>query len=44
MTHASVPIEERTKLGIADNFVRISVGVEDLEDLVADLARALDCI
>jgi cystathionine gamma-lyase len=44
MTHASVPIEERTKLGIADNLVRISVGVEDLEDLVADLARALDCI
>jgi cystathionine gamma-lyase len=44
MTHASVPIEERTKLGIADNFVRISVGVEDLEDLVADIARALDCI
>tara|TARA_B110000977_G_scaffold151820_1_gene192745 strand:+ start:261 stop:1418 length:1158 start_codon:yes stop_codon:yes gene_type:complete len=44
MTHASVPIEERTKLGIADNFVRISVGVEDLEDLVADLASALDCI
>ena len=44
MTHASVPIEERSKLGIADNFVRISVGVEDLEDLVADLSDALDCI
>ena len=44
MTHASVPIEERAKLGIADNFVRISVGVEDLEDLVADLSNALDHI
>jgi len=44
MTHASVPIEERSKLGIADNFVRLSVGVEDVEDLKADLSRALDHI
>jgi len=44
MTHASVPIEERNKLGIADNFVRLSVGVEDVEDLKADLSRALDQI
>ena len=44
MTHASVPIEERAKLGIADNFVRLSVGVEDVEDLIADLAKALACI
>lgn len=42
MTHASVPVEERNKLGIADNFVRISVGVEDVEDLKADLSSALD--
>ena len=44
MTHASVPVEERNKLGIADNFVRLSVGVEDIEDLKADLNRALDQI
>jgi len=44
MTHASVPVEERNKLGIADNFVRLSVGVEDVEDLKDDLKRALDKI
>ena len=44
MTHASVPVEERNNLGIADNFVRLSVGVEDVEDLKADLSRALDQI
>ena len=44
MTHASVPVEERNKLGIADNFVRLSVGVEDVEDLKVDLSRALDQI
>ena len=44
MTHASVPVEERAKLGIADNFVRISAGVEDIEDLIADLSNALDRI
>ena len=42
MTHASVPAKERAKLGIADNFIRISVGVEAVEDLKADLANALD--
>jgi cystathionine gamma-lyase len=42
MTHASVPAKERAKLGIADNFIRISVGVEVVEDLKADLANALD--
>lgn len=42
MTHASVPAHERAKLGIADNFVRLSVGVEDLEDLKADLQNALN--
>ena len=42
MTHASVPAKERAKLGIADNFIRISVGVEAVDDLKADLANALD--
>jgi cystathionine gamma-lyase len=42
MTHASVPAERRAGLGIADNLVRLSVGVEDLGDLRAELAEALD--
>jgi cystathionine gamma-lyase len=41
MTHASVPPERRAALGIADNLVRLSVGVEDVEDLKAELERAL---
>ena len=41
MTHASIPTENREKLGIHDNFVRISVGVEDTDDLIADLEQAL---
>lgn len=41
MTHASIPKENREKLGILDNFVRISVGIEDVDDLIADLDRAL---
>lgn len=41
MTHASVPAETRAQLGISDSLVRLSVGVEDVEDLVADLAYAL---
>ncbi|MDI9238727.1 cystathionine gamma-synthase [Lysobacter sp. LF1] len=41
MTHASVPAERRAQLGIADNLVRLSVGVEDLEDLKADVDHAL---
>jgi cystathionine gamma-lyase len=41
MTHASVPAETRAKLGISDSLVRLSVGIEDTEDLVADLACAL---
>jgi cystathionine gamma-lyase len=40
MTHASVPPDTRAKLGIADGFIRISVGIEDVEDLIADLERA----
>jgi cystathionine beta-lyase/cystathionine gamma-synthase len=41
MTHASVPAEQRQRLGITDGLVRISVGVEDVEDLIADLDQAL---
>ncbi|MBT8492391.1 MAG: cystathionine gamma-synthase [Deltaproteobacteria bacterium] len=41
MTHASVPPENRAKLGIGDGFIRLSVGIEDLEDLRADLSQAL---
>ncbi len=42
MTHASLPEEKRAALGIGDGLVRLSVGVEDCEDLIADLKQALD--
>lgn len=42
MTHASVPADRRAALGITDSLVRISVGVEDVNDLAADLGQALD--
>jgi cystathionine gamma-lyase/cystathionine beta-lyase/cystathionine gamma-lyase/homocysteine desulfhydrase len=42
MTHASVPAERRKALGITDGLVRISVGIENIEDLAEDLAQALD--
>lgn len=41
MTHASIPAEQRARLGIHDNLVRLSVGVEDVEDLRAELDHAL---
>ena len=41
MTHASIPAEQRARLGIHDNLVRLSVGVEDVEDLRAELDQAL---
>jgi len=41
MTHASVPAEQRARLGITDGLVRISVGLEDVEDIIADLDAAL---
>ncbi|MBI3651148.1 MAG: cystathionine gamma-synthase [Acidobacteria bacterium] len=44
MTHASVPASERTRLGITDGLVRLSVGIEDVEDLIADLDQALNKI
>lgn len=41
MTHASVPQEQRTLLGITDNFLRLSVGIETVEDLIEDINQAL---
>jgi cystathionine beta-lyase len=41
MTHASIPLSEREKMGITDNFVRLSVGIEAVEDLRGDLEKAL---
>jgi cystathionine beta-lyase/cystathionine gamma-synthase len=41
MTHASIPREEREKTGVTDNLVRLSVGLETSEDLVADVEQAL---
>jgi cystathionine gamma-lyase len=41
MTHGSVPGEVRADLGIGDSLVRLSVGIEDADDLIADLAAAL---
>ena len=42
MTHASIPYEIRQKVGIVDNLVRLSVGIEDKQDLADDLAQAFD--
>jgi len=44
MTHASIPKEEREKTGVVDSLIRLSVGIEDQEDLIADLAQALSKI
>jgi cystathionine gamma-lyase len=44
MTHATIPPTQRTQLGIGDSLVRLSVGVENVDDLQRDLARALDAI
>jgi cystathionine beta-lyase/cystathionine gamma-synthase len=41
MTHASVPREERLKVGLTDSLIRLSVGIEDVEDLISDLKAAL---
>ena len=41
MTHASIPKEERIKNGLSDSLIRLSIGVEDVEDLIADLDQAL---
>lgn len=41
MTHASIPAEKRTEIGVTDDLVRLSVGIEDIDDLLADLEQAL---
>ena len=44
MTHGSIPAEQRAALGIDDTLVRLSVGVEDLDDLRGDLEMALEAV
>ena len=44
MTHASVPEEQRRELGINDGLVRVSVGLEDVDDLIRDLEGAFGAI
>jgi cystathionine gamma-lyase/cystathionine beta-lyase/cystathionine gamma-lyase/homocysteine desulfhydrase len=44
MTHASIPVEDRLRFGVTEGLVRLSVGIEDVEDLEADLQQALDSI
>ena len=44
MTHASVPKEEREKVGIKDSLIRVSVGIEDVEDLIEDLERGFEAV
>lgn len=44
MTHGSIPREERLKAGLTDSLIRISVGVEDIEDLKADILKALEVV
>ena len=44
MTHKSIPAATRQAAGVADGLVRLSVGLEDAEDLIADLAQALDAL
>lgn len=41
MTHASIPREERIKNGLNDSLIRLSVGIEDADDLIADLGQAI---
>ncbi|HLV13651.1 MAG TPA: cystathionine gamma-synthase [Xanthomarina sp.] len=42
MTHASIPKEEREKTGVLDSLIRLSVGIEDIDDLIADLKQAIN--
>ena len=44
MTHASIPKKERAKLGITNNLIRLSVGIEDVDDLLQDLKTALKAV
>lgn len=42
MTHASIPEDIRKKVGITDGLIRLSVGIEDIEDILADLSQAIE--
>jgi cystathionine beta-lyase/cystathionine gamma-synthase len=42
MTHVDVPVEDRRKRGLTDGLVRLSVGIEDVEDIILDLEKALE--
>ena len=42
MTHASIPQEIREKVGITDNLIRLSIGIEHIDDLLADLSQAIE--
>jgi cystathionine beta-lyase/cystathionine gamma-synthase len=44
MTHASIPQNEREKVGVVDGLIRLSVGIEDCDDLIADLVEALSFV
>ncbi|NHE55396.1 cystathionine gamma-synthase [Cyclobacterium plantarum] len=44
MTHASIPREEREKVGLSDSLIRLSVGIEDAEDLKKDISKALEAV
>jgi cystathionine beta-lyase/cystathionine gamma-synthase len=44
MTHGSIPVEQRLRLGITDGLVRLSVGIEDAEDLLKDISQALESL
>ena len=41
MTHASIPREDRVKNGLVDSLIRLSVGIEDIDDLIEDLEQAI---
>ena len=44
MTHASIPAEKRAEIGITDDLIRLSVGIEDIDDLIEDLEQVLNLI
>jgi cystathionine beta-lyase/cystathionine gamma-synthase len=44
MTHADVDVKRKQAYGIGDNLVRLSIGIEDPRDLVADVRQALECV
>ena len=44
MTHLSVPEERKQALGITPNLIRVSIGIEDADDLIADFSNALDAV